>query len=127
MFEPKIPFTVDGALRIVIKRLGKVNYHIKAVSGNGKTKVVHRKRLKLYIRQPRIEETLSVDQPEKHNSRVELLPGEPVMHHGGRLADAQLLPAEGLIQLRRSNRNRRQPDRYQDYNLDELEIEDALN
>ena len=50
-----------------------------------------------------------------------------MIHHGERLADAQLLPAEGLIQLRRSNRNRRQPDRYQDYNLDELEIEDALN
>ncbi|CAB3992292.1 Transposon Ty3-G Gag-Pol poly [Paramuricea clavata] len=112
---------------VVIKRLGKVNYHIKPGSGNGKTKVVHRNRLKLDIRQPRIEETLSVDQPEKHNSRVELLPGEPVIHHGERLADAQLLPAEELIQLRRSNRNRRQPDRYQDYNLDELEIEDALN
>ena len=112
---------------VVIKRLGKVNYHIKPGSGNGKTKVVHRNRLKLDIRQPRIEETLSVDQPEKHNSRVELLPGEPVIHHGESLADAQLLPAEVLIQLRRSNRNRRQPDRYQDYNLDELEIEDALN
>ncbi|CAB4035990.1 Retrovirus-related Pol poly from transposon 412 [Paramuricea clavata] len=112
---------------VVIKRLGKVNYHIKPGPGNGKTRVVHRNRLKLDIRQPRIEETLSVDQPEKHNSRVELLPGEPVIHHGERLADAQLLPAEELIQLRRSNRNRRQPDRYQDYNLDELEIEDALN
>jgi hypothetical protein len=88
--------------------------------------VVHRNRLKLDIRQPRIEETLSVGQPGKHNSRGELLPGEPVIHHEERLADAHMLPAEGLIQLRRSNRNRRQPDRYQDYNLDELEIEDAL-
>jgi hypothetical protein len=76
---------------VVIKRLGKVNYHIKPGSGNGKTKVVHRNRLKLDIRQPRIEETLSVDQPEEHNSRVELLPGEPVIHHGERQADAHLI------------------------------------
>ncbi|CAB4040108.1 Retrovirus-related Pol poly from transposon, partial [Paramuricea clavata] len=44
---------------VVIKRLGKVNYHIKPGPGNGKTRVVHRNRLKLDIRQPRIEETLS--------------------------------------------------------------------
>ena len=89
--------------------------------------MVHRNRLKLDIRQPRIEENLPVDQPEEHNSIVKLLPGEPVIHHEERLTDAHLLPAERPIQLRRSNRNRRQPDRYQDYNLEELEIEDALN
>ena len=54
-------------------------------------------------------------------------PGEPTIHHEEKLiADTQPLQEGEPILLRRSNRNRRQPDRYQDYNLDELEIEDAL-
>jgi hypothetical protein len=31
-----------------------------------------------------------------------------------------------MVPLRTSTRQRRPPDRYQDFNLDELEIEDAL-
>ena len=100
---------------VVVKRLGKVNYRIQPGSGNGNEKVVHRNRLKIDVRKPGIEESLSVGQSEEHKSRVELLPGEPVIHYEERLADTHLLPAERPIPLRRSTRNRRQPDRYQDY------------
>ena len=49
---------------VVLGRLGRVNYHIKPVSGNGKAKVVHRNRHKLDGRQSRMEETWP-DRPPK--------------------------------------------------------------
>ena len=113
---------------VVLGRFGRVNYHIKPVSGNGKAKVVHRNRLKLDGRQSRMEETWPVDHKREGDSTAKKCPGEPTIHHEEKLiADTQPLQEDEPILLRRSNRNRRQPDRYQDYNLDELEIEDALS
>ena len=113
---------------VVLGRLGRVNYHIKPVSGNGKAKVVHRNRLKLDGRQSRMEETWPVDHKREGDLTAKRCPGEPTIHHEEKLiADTQPLQEGEPILLRRSNRHRRQPDRYQDYNLDELEIEDALS
>ena len=98
------------------------------MSGNGKAKAVHRNRLKLDGRQSRMEETWPVDHKREGDSTAKMCPGEPTIHHEEKfIADTQPLQEGEPILLRRSNRNRRQPDRYEDYNLDELEIEDALS
>ena len=110
---------------VVLSRLGDVNYHIKPESGNGKAKVVHRNRLKLVKCKPTVKEWPPIDQEEA--PRASLLPNEPAIRHRETTSDMQPLAPEGPTLLRRSTRCRRQPDRYQDYNLDELEIEDALN
>jgi hypothetical protein len=87
-------------------RLGNLNYHIKLESGAGKGKVVHRNRLKLDKKQSRgncIERS-----EEKQPDTTTYEPG--VLH--------QEILAGTLVEqapLRRSARNRRQPERYQDY------------
>ncbi|CAB3992476.1 Retrovirus-related Pol poly from transposon [Paramuricea clavata] len=102
---------------VVLDRLGNLNYHIKLESGAGKGKVVHRNRLKLDKKQSRgncIERS-----DEKQPDATTYKPG--VLH--------QEIPAGTLVEqapLRRSARNRRQPERYQDYDLMDVEIEDAV-
>ena len=113
------------AKHVVLSRLGNVNYHIKPESGNGKAKVVHHNRLKLVKCKPTVKEWLPIDQEQ--TPRASLLPDEPAVRYRETSMEMQPLAPEGPTILRRSTRCRWQPDRYQDYNLDELEIEDALN
>lgn len=108
---------------MVLTRLGNVNYHVKPETGNGRKKVVHRNRLKLV----RGNKESNVPNPNEQVSRAEFLPDEPaITQHDQqevRSYDRQELPTG----LRRSTRQRRAPDRYQDFNLEELEIGEALN
>jgi hypothetical protein len=110
---------------MVLNRLGGTNYHIKPESGHRKSKVVHRNRLKSAPCRPRVEEGMSTCSP-KETQHTALQTNEPMIHHQENLV-VQPAHQEGTNTLRRSTRQRRQPDRYQDYNLDEVEIEDALN
>ena len=108
---------------MVLTRLGNVNYHVKPETGNGRKKVVHRNRLKLV----RGNKESNVPNPNEQVSRAEFLPDEPAItlhdQQEVRSYDRQELPTG----LRRSTRQRRAPDRYQDFNLEELEIGEALN
>ena len=110
---------------MVLNCLGGTNYHIKPESGHRKSKVVHRNRLKSAPCRPRVEEGMSTCSP-KETQHTALQTNEPMIHHQENLV-VQPAHQEGTNTLRRSTRQRRQPDRYQDYNLDEVEIEDALN
>ena len=102
---------------VIIRRLGRVNYHIKPAEGKGRTKVVHRNRLKMS--QGNREEN-SMEQPTGNT-----LLNEPLINHHEEEQSLQEVPPVGPGP-RRSTRVRRQPDRYQDFTLAEVEIEDAL-
>ena len=110
---------------VVLSRLGNVNYYIKPESGNGKAKVVHLNRLKLVKCKPIVKEWPLIDQEQ--TLRASVLPDEPAVRYRETSAEMQPSAPERPTLLRRSTRCRPQHDRYQDYNLDELEIEDALN
>ena len=109
----------------VLNRLGGTNYHIRPESGNRKSKVVHCNRLKSAPGRPRGQEGMSTCCP-KEAQHTALQTNEPMIHHQENLV-VQPAHQEETNTLRRSTRQRRQPDRYQDYNLDEVEIGDALN
>ena len=64
--------------------------------------------------------------PTEETQHTALQTNEPMIHHQENLV-VQPAHQEGTNTLRRSTRQRRQPDSYQDYNLDEVEIGDALN
>jgi hypothetical protein len=102
---------------VVLGRLGNLNYHIKLESGAGKGKVVHRNRLKLDKKQSRGN---CIERPEE--KQPDTTTYEPGVLH-------QEIPAGTLVEpgpLRRSARNCRQPERYQDYDLMDVEIEEAF-
>ena len=103
-----------------------MNYHIKPETGNGKAKLVHRNSLKPAPRRPKDEEKRSTDCPSVEPQAASV-PYEPRIHHQEKFTEGQpWLPSERALP-RRSTRQRRPPDRYQDYNLNEVEIEDALH
>jgi transposase InsO family protein len=99
----------------VLRQLGRVNYHIRPRAGKAQTKVVHQNRLK------RVESRLNPGASKKNERE------EPVIthHEDEQLTAPQETPTS--FSLRRSTRVRRQPDRYQDFNLEDVEIEDALS
>jgi hypothetical protein len=99
----------------VLDRLGGMNYHIQPEAGNGNTKVVLRNRLKSAANRPRTGEHLTS------------APKEPAIYHEENLTEERHVQQEEPDTLRRSSRQRRPPERYQDYNLDEIEIGDALS
>ena len=79
--------------------------------------MVHRNRLKLDKKKSRGNCIERSEEKQPYTTTYE--PG--VLH--------QEIPAGTLVEpapLRRSARNRRQPERYQDYDLMDVEIEDAL-
>ena len=86
----------------VLRQLGRVNYHIQ-------TKVVHQNRLK------RLESHSNSELPKIN---------EPVIthHEEEQLTVPQETPAT-VRGLRQSTRVRRQPDRYQDFTLEDVEID----
>lgn len=110
----------------ILGRLGSMNYHIKPETGNGKAKVVHRNRLEPAPRRPKDEENWSTDGPSVEPQAASV-PHEPRIHHQEKVTEGQPLLSADAALPRRSTRQRRPPDRYQDYNLDEVEIEDALH
>ena len=99
----------------VLRQLGRVNYHIKPEVGKAKTKVVHQKRLK------RLESRSNSELPKINELN------EPVIthHEEEQLTVPQETPTT-VRGLRRSTCVRRQPDRYQEFTLEHVEIEDAL-
>ena len=116
-FEPKFHEQWAGPYKI-LSRPRSMNYHIKSETGNGKAKVVHRR--------PKDEENWSTDGPSVEPQTASV-PHEPRIHHQEKVTEGQpLLPAEPALP-RRSTPQRRPPDRYQDYNMDQVEIEDALH
>ena len=99
----------------VLRQLGRVNYHIKSEVGKAKTKVVHQNRLK------RLESHSNSELPKINELN------EPVItHHEEEQLTVPHETPTTVRGLRRSTRVRRQPDRYQDFTLEDVEIEDAL-
>ena len=99
----------------VLHQLGRVNYHIKPEVGKAKTKVVHQNRLK------RLESRSNSELPKINELN------EPVIthHEEEQLTVPQDTPTT-IRGLRRSTCVRRLPDWYQDFTLEDVEIEDAL-
>ena len=99
----------------VLRQLGRVNYHIKPEVGKAKMKVVHQNRLK------RLESRSNSELPKINELN------EPVItHHEEVLLTVPQETPTTVRGLRRSTRVCRQPDRYQDFTLEDVEIEDAL-
>lgn len=108
---------------VILNRLGRVNYHIKPEIGKGRAKVVHLNRLKsVKGKQGEDEETVN-DNPDSLLTKANPPTNEPAIHHN---EEVQPPPEEKTTPLRRSTRCRRPPDRYQDFNLEDIQIEDAL-
>jgi hypothetical protein len=83
--------------------------------GKAKTKVVHPNRLK------RLESRSNSELPKINELN------EPVItHHEEEQLTVPQETGTTVRGLRRSTRVRRQPDRYQDFTLEDVEIEDAL-
>ena len=99
---------------IILHWVGEVNYYIQPVSGHKRSLVVHRNRLKSCLTKlPPCDsepEIIYTAVPEMNNPTGEL--------------QAQAQPP---VVLRRSTRQRYPPERYQDYTLDDVQIEDALS
>ena len=103
---------------IVLNHQGSVNYVVRSQSGKGRISCVHRNRLKLVKHHDR--ETKAGTHPSLDESNaIEKKRQELSMDH-------HEVETSNSVPLRRSTRVRRAPDRYEDYNLDNLEIEDAL-
>ena len=111
---------------VVLSQLGNTNYHIKPEFGTGQAKVVHRNRLKLAKGKQTVEDHPPVSHSEEENPGTSLLINEPEVRHRDTPEEELPIDPQPTI-LRRSTRCRRQPERYADYNLEDLEIEDALN
>ena len=79
----------------VLSRLGNTNYHIEPVSGNGKTKVVHRNRLKPATCRPRGVGDVFVDGLEEKPSPI-TVEYETRIYHEDKIKDVQPLPPEDL-------------------------------
>ncbi|CAB3986752.1 Retrovirus-related Pol poly from transposon [Paramuricea clavata] len=106
---------------VILPCQGRLNYVIRPKSGKGRSSCVHRNRLKLVqnetddINEQDIPSPLST---KSENTQEQRVAESPIVH--------KEVEATNMVHLRRSTRQRRPPDRYQDFNLDELEIEDAL-
>ena len=101
---------------IVLNRQGSVNCVVRSQSG--RISYVHRNRLKLvqhHDRQTKAGTRPSLDESNAIEKKRQELSMD---HHEVETSNSML--------LRRSRRVRRAPDRHEDYNLDNLEIEDAL-
>ena len=107
---------------IILRRQGSLNYVIQPTSGKGRSSCVHRNRLKLVQNQNDVvsEQASLPPLPAKSdNTQEQRVDDEaPILH--------KEVEPTNVVPLRRSTRQRRSPERYQDFNLDELEIEDAL-
>ena len=104
-------------------RLGRVNYHIWSEIGKGRPKVVHHNRLKsVKGKQGEDEQTVN-DNSDSLLTKANPPTNEPAIHHN---EEVQPPPEEKTTPLRRSTRCRHPPDRYQDFNLEDIQIEDAL-
>ena len=85
--------------------------------------MVHLNRLKsVKGKQGEDEETVN-DNPDSLLTKANPPTNEPAIHHN---EEVQPPPEEKTTPLRRSTRCRRPPDRYQDFNLEDIQIEDAL-
>ena len=103
---------------IVLNRQGRVDYVIRSQSGKGRISCVHRNRLKLVQHHDR--ETNAGTHPSLDESNaIERKRQELSMEH-------HEVETSNSVPLRRSTRVRCAPDLYEDYNLDNIEIEDAL-
>ena len=96
----------------ILHRVGEVNYYIQPVSGLKRSLAVHRNRLKTCLTTLPPCDT----EPEIIHTAVSEVNNPTV--------EPQAQPA---VMLRRSTRHRHPPDRYQDYTLDDIQIEDALS
>jgi hypothetical protein len=108
---------------VILRCQGRLNYVIRPKSGKGRSSCVHRNRLKLV--QNQTDDINEQDMPsplstKSENTQEQRVAEPPIVH--------KEVEATNMVPLRRSTRQRRPPDRYQDFNLDELEIEieDAL-
>ena len=92
------------------------------MSGNGKTKVVHRNRLKPATCRPRGVDDVFVDGSEGKPPPI-TVEYEPRIYHEDKIKDVQPLPPEDLPPLRRSTRQRRPPEPQAGGSRDRVEIE----
>ena len=94
-----------------------------------KINIAQRRQKKGYDDRSRVDDTLALEPGDRVWLHVSLLTkanpptNEPAIHHN---EEVQPPPEEKTTPLRRSTRCRRPPDRYQDFNLEDIQIEDAL-
>ena len=103
---------------VILRCQRRLNYLIRPKSGKGRSSCVHRNRLKLV--QNQTDDINEQDMPsplstKSENTQERRVTEPPIVH--------KEVEATNMVPLRRSTRQRRPLDRYQDFNLDELEIE----